>query len=76
VSGSAEILVTNRSIYHGFIADDHAPVVQPEFELFGQFYEGDGFLTSARSPSACRSPLDWATSTTSAAGTLASFRLA
>ena len=47
LSGFVEVVVADRYIYHGYVADDHQPVVQPEFGIQAQFYEGKGWLTSA-----------------------------
>ena len=47
ISGYAEIAVADKYIYQGFVLERRGPVVQPYIELFGEFYTGDGFLTSA-----------------------------
>jgi hypothetical protein len=47
LSGYAEIAVADKYIYQGFVLESRGPVVQPYIELFGEFYSGDGFLTSA-----------------------------
>ena len=47
VSGYAEIAVADKYIYQGFIVEARGPVVQPYIELYGEFYKGDGLLTSA-----------------------------
>ena len=47
ISGYAEIVVADKYIYQGFVLESRGPVVQPYIELLGEFYTGDGFLTSA-----------------------------
>ena len=46
LSGFWEVVVADRYIYHGYVADDHQPVVQPEAGFQAQFFEGNGWLTS------------------------------
>ena len=47
VSGYAEVVVADKYIDQGFVVEARGPVVQPYLEVFGQFYSGAGFLTSA-----------------------------
>lgn len=47
ISGYAEVAVADKYIYHGYIAADRGPVVQPYVELFGEFYRSGGFINSA-----------------------------
>jgi hypothetical protein len=47
LSGYIEAVVADRYLYHGYVSDDHQPIVQPEFEIQGQFYSGKRWLTSA-----------------------------
>jgi hypothetical protein len=47
LSGSIEVAVADRYIYHGYVAEDRGPVVQPYLYLEGQFYTGTGWLSSA-----------------------------
>lgn len=47
LSGYAEVVVADRYIYHGFVAEDKGPIVQPYFEVNAEFYEGSGLLDSA-----------------------------
>jgi hypothetical protein len=46
-TGYAELTVADKYIYHGYVVEDHGPVVQPYLELFENFYyKNDGFLNS------------------------------
>lgn len=47
ISGYAELVVADKYIYQGFVLETRGPVVQPYIELLGEFYTGDGFLTTA-----------------------------
>jgi hypothetical protein len=46
LSGSLEMAVADRYIYHGFVAEDRGPVVQPYVYVAGEFYTGAGWLSS------------------------------
>ena len=46
-SGSLEIGVSDKYIYHGYIFENQGAIVQPEIEVLGLFYSGEGFLTKA-----------------------------
>ncbi|MFN2477180.1 MAG: hypothetical protein ABR526_12675 [Chthoniobacterales bacterium] len=47
LTGYAEVGIADKYLYHGFIVETRGPVVQPYLELYGQFYEGAGLLSSA-----------------------------
>jgi hypothetical protein len=47
LSGSVEVAVANRYVYHGYVVEDRGPVVQPYLCLAAEFYSGDGALSSA-----------------------------
>ena len=47
LSGSAEVSVTSRYIYHGYVVEDRGPIVQPYVYLDAAFYTGAGWLSSA-----------------------------
>ena len=47
VSGSLEFAVADKYVYQGYIVENRGPVLQPNLELFAEFYTGDGFITSA-----------------------------
>jgi hypothetical protein len=47
LSGAVEVAVADRYIYHGYVAEDRGPVVQPYLYLAGEFYTGDSWLSSA-----------------------------
>ena len=46
-SGSAEVTVTDKYIYHGYVLEDQGAIIQPEFEVLARFYSGEGFVTKA-----------------------------
>lgn len=44
----AEVAVSDKYIYRGYIVEDHGPVVQPYVEVFGEIYSSEnGWLQSA-----------------------------
>ena len=47
ISGYAAVTVASKYLYHGYVTDNHGPVVQPYAELFGEFYRGRDWLSSA-----------------------------
>lgn len=47
ISGYAEVGIADKYVYHGYIVETRGPVVQPYLELYGQFYDGGGLLSSA-----------------------------
>ena len=46
-SGSAQIGVADKYIYHGYILENQGAIIQPEFEVLARFYSGEGILTKA-----------------------------
>lgn len=46
-SGSLEIAVSDKYIYHGYVLENQGAIVQPEIEVQGLFYSGPGWLTKA-----------------------------
>ena len=46
-SGLAEIGITDKYIYHGYVLEDQGAIIQPEFEVLARFYSGEGFVTKA-----------------------------
>jgi hypothetical protein len=46
-SGSAQVGITDKYIYHGYILENQGAIIQPEFEVLARFYSGDGVLTKA-----------------------------
>lgn len=46
-TGSLEIGVSDKYIYHGYVFENQGAIVQPEIEVLGLFYSGDGFVTKA-----------------------------
>lgn len=46
-SGSAEVGITDKYIYHGYVLENQGTIVQPEFEVLARFYSGEGFVTKA-----------------------------
>lgn len=47
ISGYGEVVVADKYIYQGYVLEARGPVVQPYLELLGEFYTGDGILSSA-----------------------------
>ena len=47
VSGSAQVGITDKYIYHGYVLENQGAIIQPEFEVLARFYAGDGVLTKA-----------------------------
>jgi hypothetical protein len=47
LTGEAEVVVTDKYIYNGYVVQEEGPIVQPYFELAEEFYTGSGLLTSA-----------------------------
>ncbi|HYJ06937.1 MAG TPA: hypothetical protein VEX43_17535 [Chthoniobacterales bacterium] len=46
-SGSAEVGIADKYIYHGYVLENQGAIIQPEFEVLARFYSGAGFLTKA-----------------------------
>ena len=46
-SGSLEIAVSDKYVYHGYVFENQGAIVQPEIEVLGLFYSGEGFLSKA-----------------------------
>jgi len=46
-SGTAEIGVADKYIYHGYVLENQGAIIQPYLEAFAQFYSGEHFLTKA-----------------------------
>ena len=46
-SGSAQVGVADKYIYHGYILENQGAIIQPEFEVLARFYSGQGIVTGA-----------------------------
>ena len=46
-SGSAEVGIADKYIYHGYVLENQGAIIQPEFEVLARFYSGEGLLTKA-----------------------------
>ena len=47
VTGSAEVGIADKYIYHGYVLENQGAIIQPEVEVLARFYSGEGFLTKA-----------------------------
>jgi len=47
LSGSAQIGVADKYIYHGYVLENQGAIIQPEFEVLARFYSGETVVTKA-----------------------------